>query len=160
MAVARRWDLVADRRLIFVEYFVFLDEDFTGATYDFQVRLTPDTPGSPLVALSTVVGDTDGVRLLYEGTDTVENHVSARRLGTDIYSTENPVTGDYYTDADNLQLSQLRVLVGLTGMASLPPAPETGDSLDLAYDLIVTRSGGIGIKEATGKFTVAPTVFA
>lgn len=155
-------DLYADRRMVYREYFVFLGEDFTGATYSMKVRPVADTSASALIALGTVTDNTDGIRLLYGGTDTITNHVAAGRLAG-VPVAINPATGVNYTAADSTALSQLRVMIGATTMSppsiGLIPLPqETGDDLTLAYDLLVTLSGDIAIKRLTGNFIVRPTV--
>lgn len=155
-------DLYADRRMVYREYFVFLGEDFTGATFAMKVRPTADSVASPFIALGTVTDNTDGIRLMYGGTDTIANHIAAGHL-VGVPVALNPATGANYTAADSVALSQVRVMIGTAAMSppstGLIPLPqEVGDQQALAYDLLVTLSGDIAVKRLAGNFIVRPTV--
>lgn len=152
--------LVAHRRLVFREFFIFLDENLTTADFAMQVRLVRDAPGTALADLGTVTDDSEGIRLMYAGTATVAAHITAGRLTSDFYAEVNPATGVNYDTDDNVLLSQLRVIVGGITMGNMPApdVPDIGDDVELAYDLLVTRAGGFAIKEFYGPFTVQGTV--
>lgn len=153
-----RYDLGADRGISFVQPLSFLGYDFTGATYRAQVRLVPDATGSPLISLTTVTTNAQGIKLLYAGSATVAAHITAGRLPISIYQYTNPNTGALYASSDTVTLSQIRLLIDNSTMNGLPFPNERGDNLILAWDLLITLSGASEDKFAYGSFTVRGTV--
>jgi len=139
-------DLAADRWTAFIETWEFQEEDLTDATFAMQVRLIKDASGAPLVDLATVVSSSsEGVRLIYGGTDTVANHITAGRIDA---------APDGYEATDSLALSLLGVRINETTMEGLPLPAERGDDLNLEWDLHITPSGGLKQKYLGGTFTV------
>lgn len=154
--VAAPLDLIADRSLTYQETIVFLGDDFTGAAYAMKIRPQPDATGTALVSLATVTDTSQGIKLIYAGSATIAAHVAAGRL-QGVPVAVNPSTGIAYTSADTVALSQLQITITNTTMAGMPPAAETGDDLELAYDLVVTPSGGFGQKRLAGSFIIHAT---
>lgn len=146
------WDVFGDRNIDFNETIPIVGRDFSGATFASQVRLTPDAPGSPLITLA--------VSLTYGGSDTVENHIAAGRINAGIKDYVNPNTGAKYADGDTVPLSLITLHADHSDMIApgVPAASETGDDVTLAYDVLITPSGGSQDKWVAGKFTVRGTV--
>jgi hypothetical protein len=146
MITPGRYDIGADRWVACIRTFAFLGLDFTGAVFVSHIRATPDATGSPLVALATVGSlASEGICLLYAGTDTIANHITAGRIS------EVPAG---YTSASSVTMSQLGYRVNETSMEGLPFPPERGDDAVLAWDMHITPSGGIKDKYIGGVFTV------
>ncbi len=92
----------------------FVGVDLTGASFRMQVRMLPNTPGAPLLALETVAsGAAEGIRLI--GVEQVNGQ---------------PV-------------STIGIRVNKTSMQALPYAGELGDDSAFAYDLMVNPAGGL-----------------
>jgi hypothetical protein len=143
-----RYDIAADRWVACIRTFTFRGVDFTGATFAAQVRVLPDAGGSPLVNLATVGSlAAEGISLIYGGTDTITNHITAGRL------LEVP---DGYVAGDSLALSEVGFRINETTMEGLPmpPSEDSGDAMPLAWDMHITPSGGIKDKYLGGTFTV------
>ena len=146
-----RWDIFGDRKVVLNETIPLVGQDFTGATFLCEVRLTPDAGGAALI--------TPIISLTYGGTDTVANHVSAGRLSEDIYDIDR-VKGVKYQATDSISLSLINVHVDNSNMVSpyVPNAAETGDDVTLAWDMLITPAGGVKDKWIYGKFIVRGTV--
>ena len=141
-------DLYGDRYVPFIETIPVLEEDFTGATFKMQVRDRKDG-GALLADLATVVSmASEGVTLVYGGTDTVANHVTAGRLDP------ADVTALGLADADNLTLSTLGIRINETTMEAMPTGTEIGDDVPLYYDMHITPSGGTKDLWFGGAFTI------
>lgn len=141
-----RLPLGGDRWTPFVRTLQFEGIDFTGATFALQVRLTPDTPGTPLADLGTVAtSSAEGVRLIYGGTDTVANHIAAGRIDA---------APDGYSSGDNLTLSLVGIRINETTMEAMPDATELGADAEFAWDILITPSGGLKDRYLYGPFTV------
>lgn len=153
-----RYDIVAERSLVFIDTVDFLGENLTGATFAMQVRQHPDLGGTANANLATVTDNSEGVRLMYAGSMTVSSHIAAGRLSPEIYQVSNPATGNLYQPTDTVADSNVRILIGQPTMDALPPAPEVGDDIHLHYDLLVTISGSVPVKRLYGLFTVRGTV--
>lgn len=139
-------DIHADRWVACIRTLAFVGYDFTGATFKSQVRQTKDSGGTPLADLSTVTLSTaEGVRLIYGGTDTVANHITAGRLS------EVPPG---FTAASSIAVSQLGIRINEATMEAMPLGAEVGDDAEAAWDLHVTPSGGLKDKFAGGKFVI------
>lgn len=92
----------------------FIGVDLTGASFRMQVRMLPNTPGAPLLALATVAsGAAEGIRLI--GVEQINGQ---------------PV-------------STIGIRVNKTSMQALPYAGELGDDSVFAYDLMVNPAGGL-----------------
>lgn len=160
---AVRRDLVADRDLWFEDDpIVFIGDDLTGSTRAMQVRQKPDLTGTPNANLAGVATAVEGIQLVYAGTDTLTNHRAADRISADdlagLLETENPATGVNYVASDSVLLSIILVRISDTVMGAMPAAAKVGDDLEMAYDLLITLSGGKKKKRFYGAFTVRPTV--
>lgn len=147
-------DLYADRYVMFTLQMAFFNEDFTGATFAMKVRDKPDEGGLPAISLATTTSTTtDGIRLIYAGTDTVANHIAAGRVS------EAQALKAGYTTTDTVALSVIGFLITATTMALTDyPAYEIGDIRELAYDFLITLPSGITEKYFWGDFNVRGTV--
>lgn len=144
-----RVDFGADRYVPFKRTLAFLGYDFTGATFKMQVRDRKDG-GAVRADLSTVtLASAEGVRLIYGGSDTVANHITAGRL---------KAVPNGYTSASTVILSQVGIRINETTMEAMPfggeIGGEIGDDLELYWDLHVTPSGGDKDLYAAGTFTL------
>jgi hypothetical protein len=140
--------LYGDRNVLFVGDMLFVGFNFTGAAMRMMVRAAPDAAGSALVTLS--VGS--GITISYAGTDTVQNHISAGRITAE-------QVPDGYALADSMILSVVDIQIAKATMAfGAIPAAENGDTIELAYDLLIAPSGGVEDKYAYGPFYVRGTV--
>lgn len=146
------WTIYGDRGVNLDETIPIVGRDFTGATYRCQVRLTPDAPGSALI--SPVIS------LTYGGTDTVANHIAAGRINAKIEEYVNPATNTNYAPGDSVPLSLVHVHVdnSLMKAPDVPAAIPLGDDVTLAWDLLITPSGGSEDKWVAGGFVVRGTV--
>lgn len=155
MADPAQINIIADRRVAYIEQFAFLGDDWTGSTFKMQVRLVRDSTGTPLEDWSTSSGT---LLLDYAATDTVANHVAAGRLagaGDDsIYRLENPGTGVPYVAGDSLALSLLHIGIAASAIAAMPFPAELGDDAVFYYDVIRTPSVGDADLVMRGTFTV------
>lgn len=107
-------NLSGDRWTPFEATLRFRGVDLTAAGMKAQVRLTPDTPGPPLVDLETVsTTNTQGVRLV--GVETV----------------------------DGVKTSTFRLRVNEAVMEALPAATELGGDSILAWDLLITPNAAL-----------------
>lgn len=114
--------------------------DLTGASFRMEVRMLPNTPGAPLLALGTVgTAAAEGIRL-----------VSVEQV-------------------DGQPVSTLGLRVNKSSMEALPFSGELGDDSAFAYDLMVDPSGGLEQVWLAGPFvaqagvtgaTNAPMAFA
>lgn len=144
---ARR-DLHADRWVALIRKIAFLDFNFTGASFAMQVRQTRDAPAA-LVTLGTVGGmGSEGVWLDYAGTNTVLNHLAAGRLR------EVPPG---LTESTSIAVSVVGIRINKATMSN--PAiitfpTQRGEDLTLAWDLLITPSGGVQDKYIGGDFIV------
>jgi hypothetical protein len=140
-----RLPLGGDRWTPFVRTMTFEDIDLTDAVFKMQVRDRRD--GGQLRAdLDTVTtAATEGVRLIYVGTDTVAAHIAAHRID------EAPPG---MTDDDTLLLSVIEVWIAEDTMVSMTPATEIGDDAEAYWDLHVTPSGGVKELFLYGSFTI------
>ena len=148
-----RYDLFGDRGLALLETIPLVGYDFTGATMRAQVRLTPDAIG--LVSTLTVT-------MPYAGTATVAAHIAAGRIPVAIYDHVNPATGVNYVGTDNIAVSVIQLALSAAHMAAdIPAADETGDTVTLAWDLLIDRDGAGSASEDKwfyGAFVVRGTV--
>lgn len=144
-----RYDIAADRWVACIRSLGFFTRDFTGAVFAMQIRQTGDATGSPLVDLATVTtSSAEGVRLIYGGTDTVTNHITAGRM------TQTEADSLGYAGSTSVALSQVGIRINETTMEGLPFPPERGDNPEFVWDMHITPSGGIKDKYIGGKFTV------
>lgn len=97
--------------------------DLTGATFAAQVRLTADTPGTPLVSLTGTASPAEGIS------------VSVDTSGV-------------------LPVSTIEIRINESTMEGLPAAAETGDDLELFWDMHITPSGGVKSVWFRGPFIV------
>lgn len=119
--------LEGDRWTPFLTAVYFEGIDLTDATFRMHIRLLPDTPGSPLVDLETVVSSAaQGVRFIGYGPQ----------------------------DAlDGKDGSAVTIRINESTMEDLPEASEIGKDSVLHWDLHVTRSG-LKQRWLAGTFTV------
>lgn len=138
-----------DRNIALNQEIAFIGDNFTGATFRMQLRLTPDAPGTPLATAT--------MTLLYGGTDTLANFVRLTQIPQSLAEAA-VASGDYTMDTvTGLSLVKLSIPAAAMALAQWP-APELGDDLILAYDLLVTPTGEPEVKIAYGPFTVRGTV--
>lgn len=102
----------ADRYVACVRQIYLRGLDLSGVPMRAQVRMTGDTPGTPLVDLQTVTnGNAEGLRLV--GVETV----------------------------DGLPISHVQMVINETTMEALPYAGELGSATELRWDWQLTLSG-------------------
>lgn len=117
--------LHGDRWTPFVRTLSFSGIDLTSAVLKAQIRLSGDTPGSPLVDLDTVItAGTEGLRLL-----------SAALV-------------------DGVMTSVVYMRINESTMEGLPAGNEPGDDVELAWDMHITPAGGVKEKYLYGPFVV------
>lgn len=143
-------DLEADRRVPFRRKLTFLGYDFSSPNNVLmQVRATKDTVGTPLISLSGVTGEVEGIGVLFAGTATIAQHIAAGRLD------EAP---EGYVDSDQILASQVSILISSTTMYGLPIPQERGDDLVLYYDLVWDSPAAPGDVYLRGRFIVRASV--
>lgn len=147
-------DIEADRWVACIRTHAYVGLDFTSAVFSAHVRAVPDTSGTPLVNLATVVSSAvEGVRLVYAGSATITAHIAAARLLV-VPPGTNPATGLPYAAGDTVTLSQVGIRVNETTMEGLPFPQELGEDALFYWDMHITPSGGIKDKYCGGTFTV------
>lgn len=110
-----RLPLEGDRWTPFFTSIYFAGVDLSSALFRAHIRLLPDTPGSPLVDLETVVSSSaQGIRF--------SNYGPQAALG----------------GADG---SLITIRINETTMEEMPNPTEVGDDALFYWDLHVTRSG-------------------
>ncbi|MGJ0508941.1 MAG: hypothetical protein ACR652_17795 [Methylocystis sp.] len=134
-----------DRWVPCVRRLPVVNADLTDATFAMQVRLTGDQPGTPLIDLGTVSTDIQGVRLIEVATDTLANHIAAGRLAS---------VPAGYAETDSLTVSLLGIRIDEATISALPLPAETGDNLEIAWDIVITPFGSDPDKYAGGAFIV------
>jgi hypothetical protein len=150
METPARIDLHADRWVACIREFAIVGEDLTGATFSAQVRALPDAPGTPLVDLGTVAtAAAEGIRLIYAGTDTITNHISAGRLDA---------VPPGYSAEESLAMSSLGLRINETTMEAIPEPDDAGAAIRFAWDLHITPATGVKDKYCGGDFVVRPGV--
>lgn len=123
------YDIEAARHVPFAEAWHFEGIDLTGHALAMQVRLTPDTPGAPLVSLgSTNTQYSLGLRL-------------------------RDVTGLGWAVESVVEAYIPKAIV-----EALPAANELGGDRVLAWDMTITPPGGVEQRTHFGKFTVVAGV--
>jgi hypothetical protein len=143
-----RIDLFGDRYVPLLTTITVLEQDFTGATFNMQVRDRKDG-GALRADLDTVANLTlEGVCIVYADTDTVTNHIAAGRM------TQEDADSLGLAGADNLEVSVLGIRVNEATMEAMPFAEEIGDDVELVYDLQISPSGGTNDVWVLGSFTV------
>lgn len=148
METPARVDFGGDRFVAFIRTLTIIGYDFTAAAFNAQVRDRKDG-GTLRADLTTqTLASAEGVRLIYGGTDTVANHITAARMS----QAQADALG--YTSAQNVTLSQLGIRINETTMEAMPFGTERGDDISLYWDLHITPSGGIKDKYAGGDFLV------
>ena len=140
-----QYDIRADRWVACLRQFNFVGVDFTGATFAAELRLTPNATGAALVTLANASAGAEGLRLIAATTATVAAHIAAGRLA------EVPPG---YTLASVVVVSEVGMRINETTMEGLPFGPERDSDSPLAWDLLVTPSGGIKDKYLGGDFIV------
>jgi len=135
----------ADRWVACIRTFAFVGLDFTGATFASHVRLTKDAVGAPLVTLANASAGAEGIRVIAVTTATVAEHIAAGRIDS---------VPPGYTLTDTIAVSEVGLRINETTMEGLPFPPERGDDALLAWDMLITPSGGIKDKYLGGDFIV------
>ena len=147
-------DIRVDRDVPLVRTFAFCDFDFTGAALKMEVRRYPGEPGTALLSLTGQSTDVQGLRIIYAGSDTVQNHILAGRLSAAPPSAD----GGTLDLSTIIQLTQIRIRVDKANVVALPSPQEVSDDLDLVYDLHITPVGGDEDVYASGLFTIVAGV--
>ena len=139
-------DLAGGRWVPFVCTLRMKGVNLTGADYRMQIRLTFDALGAALIDIGAVATAAEqGVRLIYGGTDTITNHVTAGRLAS--------IPAGSLGSA-SLALSLVGIRINETVMEAMPFPGERGQDAILAWDIHITPAGGIKQKYLGGIFTV------
>lgn len=141
MIQAATLPLVGNRWTPFVYSIAIYGKVLLGASVAMEVRLTFDTPGEPLLSIST----SNGILFPYVGSDTVANHIAAGR----ILAVPKGMAAD-----DNLDLSLIKLSIPEASMEAMPFPPERGDDAVFRYDIVVAPSGGTEEVWFRGTFTV------
>lgn len=124
---ARLPDLQVYRSVPFILTMAFEGVDLTGAVFKSQVRLYDGAPGSPLIDLATVMSSTaQGIYL--QGVEEVEG----------------------------IDVSTVVMRINQTTLAGLPVASEADKPLVLAWDMLVTPSGGVAERWVYADFVALP----
>lgn len=151
-------DIFADRRAWYVEPFVFLGQDFTGASFAMQVRQVKDTTDTPLLDLSNAGPGLTGINLSFAGTATIDAHIAAGRL-PEVPKSKNLLTGLPYAGTDSVTLTQIVISIADNLLAFGFPFPgqpdvpgEAGDDFQGFHDLIVDTPAGVPQVAMAGKF--------
>lgn len=149
--------MVADRGCPFTTSVSRIGVNWSGSNIYMYIKTVPDSPSSPLIDAS------GGATIAYAGTDTIANHVASRGLSSSIYRIVNPATGVNYAPTDSVAFSKINISIAGTSLDTpfVPVSQETGDPVELAYDLRVSASSGAlsaGTKEFYGTFTIRGTV--
>jgi hypothetical protein len=141
-------DLKGDRYVPYLETIPVLEENFTGGTFKMQVRDRKDggTLRADLLTVASMASE--GVSLVYGGTDTVTNHIAAGRLDQEDADQLGLVGGD------SLVMSVLGIRINESTMEAMPFANEIGDDQVLYYDMHITPSGSTKDLWFGGTFTV------
>lgn len=123
----------------FVHVFRFEGQNFTGAAFISQVRLTRDAAGSPLVNLATVgsVG-TEGITLVSVANEDID-------FGGDV-------------GVVNVPVSTVSMRINEATVEALPLPAELGEDVPLYWDMQITPSGGNKYRALEGEFVVAAGV--
>jgi len=140
-----RYDINADRWVACVRTFTFVGKDFTGATFNSEIRLTKDATGAALVTLTNAAAGAQGLRVVAVYTDTVANHIANGHL--------NEVPPGYKL-TDTVTLTEVALRVNEVTMESLPFPGERGNDATLQWDLHITPTGGLKDKYLGGDFVV------
>ena len=146
-----KFDLYADRWVPFRTTMTFIGHEFPALERAMHIRATPDAPGVPLEALGAIgiaEETTTGIRLLFSGSDTVENHIAAQRL--------NDVPAGLSASSE-LTLSYLAFRLndnGPDGGLNLPLPAEVGADATFYWDLHIETTAGEFYKFAGGRFIV------
>lgn len=140
-----RYDIAADRWVACIRTFTFVGKDFTGATYNSEIRLTKDATGAALVTLTNASAGAQGLRTINVFTDTVAGHIANG------YLDEVPPGYDL---ADTVTISQVGLRINETTVEGLPFPGERGNDATLQWDLHITPTGGIKDKYLGGDFIV------
>lgn len=143
--------LYGDRGVDFVAIIGFVGADYTGAATVAKVRPKPDSSATAIVFTVTMP---------YAGTATVAAHVAAGRMTTEIYKKTNVLTGNLYQPTDSIPFTQFKLTAPSTDMVTpkVPNATRVGDNVNMAWDILVTPSGGTQFKLFAGAFVVRGVV--
>ena len=149
-----RVDFGADRYVPFIRTIAIIGFDLTGASFASQIRDRRD--GGTLRADLLTVGSAsaEGVRLIYAGTDTVANHITAGRL------TQAQADSQGWAGTDSKTMSQIGIRINESTMESLPFGDPPGENEKLYWDLQITPPGGTKDVYASGDFVVRAGVTA
>jgi hypothetical protein len=126
MITPARVDLVAQRWSVFVDQTDFAGFDFSAATFAMHVRLRPDAPGDPLIALANAASNAQGISV-----SVIE------------------------VDGETVSTVQIRINeTTIEGL--LLNASGAGKPVILAYDLHITGGGLEKTRMMEGSFTIQP----
>lgn len=154
METVPRVDFGADRSVPFIRTLAIVGFNLTGASFAMQVRDRKDG-GTLRADLGTVASAaSEGVRIVYAGTDTVTNHIAAGRL------TAAQAASQGWAGGDSKTMTQLGIRINESTMEAMPFGIEVGDDKLLYWDLQITPSGGIKDVYAAGNFIVRAGVTA
>lgn len=126
-----RCDLVANRWVPFDYTLVLYGADLTGASFQAQFRLYPDATGAPLIDLANAAPAAQGLSVSVATVDTIAT-------------------------------SKIRICIDEVSLEQLLPFPsnglEPGTSLDLAWDMLISRADLRKARWFEGTVTLRPGV--
>lgn len=138
--------LSGGRWVPFVEVLRLRGIDLTGADFRMQIRLYPDAPGDPLLDIGAVSSAAEqGLRMIYAGSETIDQHVAAARL-------DSVPPGSL--GGDTLTMTILEIRIFDTTMSGLPYPPERGDDNALSHDIHITPANSFAQTWFAGPFNV------
>jgi hypothetical protein len=145
-------DLVADRWTPFNRSIAFLRDFGAGVVFKMQIRNTPDAVAALIDLPQVVSASAEGVRLVYNGTATLADHIANNRWPDGVAAIAP--SGAAYALTDNVPLTLVGIRINETTVEALPFPQERGDDLILSWDLLITPTGGLKEKWMEGKFIV------
>lgn len=130
--MAAELNIVAFKRVPFVDDVVILGPDYTGAAFAMHIRSRNGDTGTPLISLSNASAGTQGISVTYDASY-------------------------IYNDAgDEAPASLILIQIDEATLEALSLNNPTEKPVDLVYDLHVTPSGGVKRVELYGQFTIYP----
>lgn len=130
--MAAELNIVAFKRVPFVDDVVILGPDYTGAAFAMHIRSRNGDTGTPLISLSNASAGTQGISVTYDA-----SYI-------------------YNEAGDEAPASLILIQIDEATLEALSLNNPTEKPVDLVYDLHVTPSGGVKRVELYGQFTIYP----
>jgi hypothetical protein len=141
--------LEADRYVPWVQSIPILGEAIpTSADLKLGVALSRDA-GDPILTLNKAASPATRISFSYSGSDTIANHVAARRL---------PGVPDGFEEDETQPLTLIDIFALAPSSGWCPVAGERGQPLVLHYDIWITETAFLPVILFTGTLTVLPGV--